>query len=133
MSRDQHVMRDGDRWVVTDGHHTLDFTDLADALETARTRARLELSSLVFHPDDAAYAGLSQHADTSHRRVVASCYSWPGLHPRRCMELYGAQIEPLLHVVLGIPPDGWDVTSDDHLERSVARAEIRRWMNTSRA
>ena len=92
-----------------------------------------DLDRYVFHPDDAAYAGLSQHADTSHRRVVASCYSWPGLHPRRCMELYGAQIEPLLHVVLGIPPDGWDVTSDDHLERSVARAEIRRWMNTSRA
>lgn len=90
-----------------------------------------DLDHYVFHPDDRAYEDLVGLVDISHRRVAASCYSWPGIHPLSCMELYGAQIEPLLHVLLNRAPGTWDVDSDDHLERSLARAEIERWMHTS--
>ena len=90
-----------------------------------------DLDHHVFHPGDPAYDRLPPFVDASNRRIATSCYSWPGIHPRPCMELYGAQIEPLIHVIGGMGPDDWDVSSDDHLERSIARAEIVRWTRTS--
>jgi alanine dehydrogenase len=44
--------------------------------------------------------------------AVVSCYSWPGVHPKRCMELYGKQLAPLLEMLVerggfaGVRPDG---------------------------
>jgi alanine dehydrogenase len=63
----------------------------------------------------------------AHRRTTVSCYSWPGVHPRECMELYGGQLAPLLETLVdrgglpGIRPDG------DYHERALARGSLRHW------
>ena len=45
------------------------------------------------------------------------------------MHLYGSQLEPVLHVVLNVPPGSWDLESADSEERAVARAEVSRWLS----
>jgi alanine dehydrogenase len=85
------------------------------------------LEHYVFRTNDPVYQPLSEFVNTSNRRVTVSCYSWPGLHPRASMAVYGSQLESILDVVLTKRPEDWDITSDKHLERSVARAEVTRW------
>lgn len=89
------------------------------------------LDKYVFPRDDAAYDALTGLVDTTHRRVAVSCYSWPGIHPRASMEHYGGQLESVLEVVLSKSPDRWDVQSENHAERAVARAEVTRWMRAA--
>ena len=89
------------------------------------------LDHFVFRVDDRAYEELSSHVDTSHRRVALSCYSWPGIHPRQCMEHYEGQLEPMMEVVLSRPPDGWELMSDNHIERAIKRAEVTTWAQLS--
>lgn len=91
------------------------------------------LDRFVFDPDDPAFDELPPQIDTTNRRVCVSCYSWPGLHPRECMEMYGAQLEPILHVLLAIPAHRWEVASTDPIERAVARAEITTWHRMARS
>jgi hypothetical protein len=43
------------------------------------------------------------------------------------MRTYGAQLEPVLRVILSKPPDRWELDGPDHEERAVARAEVSRW------
>lgn len=92
------------------------------------------LDHFVFFEDDPAYGTLSRHVETRNRRCAISSYSWPGVHPRACMEVYGAQLEPVMDVVLKVPSPQWDTTSSDHMERAIARAEVTTWhhMNRSR-
>jgi alanine dehydrogenase len=85
------------------------------------------LEQYVFPVDDPSYKELAELVETSNRRIAVSCYSWPGIHPRDSMELYGSQLAPLVNVVLDKSPETWDIASDDHLERSLARAEVTRW------
>ena len=64
----------------------------------------------------------------ANRRWVVSCYSWPGVHPHACMELYGDQLEPLLRTlfhrggVAGLRPKG------EFHERALWRASLRTWL-----
>jgi alanine dehydrogenase len=37
---------------------------------------------------------------TDERRITVTCYSWPGVRPYECMEVYGAQLSPLLEALL---------------------------------
>jgi alanine dehydrogenase len=85
------------------------------------------LEQYIFPIDDPVYEKLAEKVDATNRRMTLSCYSWPGLHPRGSMELYGGQLEPLLEVVLAKSPHDWDIASENHLERSLARAEVTRW------
>ncbi len=61
------------------------------------------------------------------RRVVVSCYSWPGVYPKPCMELYGTQLDPLLRALIraggvaGLRPDG------EFHERALYRATLWGW------
>ena len=86
------------------------------------------LDQFVFYPDDDAYDVLDPRVSTEHRRVALSCYSWPGRHPRECMEVYGAQLEPFLEVLLNKPPHELDPHSTSIYERALARAELSRWL-----
>ncbi len=86
-----------------------------------------DLDRYVFEPDDPAYEALEGRVDTRNRRVALSCYSWPGLRPRICMQRYGEQLEPVMEVILSGPADAWDVAGGPHFERAVARAEVSRW------
>jgi alanine dehydrogenase len=70
------------------------------------------LDRCVLDVDDPAWDELPPEIPTTARRVVVSCYSWPGVHPVSCMELYGLQLRPLLETLVarggaeGIRPDG---------------------------
>ncbi|MDP3156681.1 MAG: hypothetical protein Q8N23_28675 [Archangium sp.] len=83
------------------------------------------LDQFIFAPDDAQWMR-TVPAEVPHgaRRAVVSCYSWPGLHPRPCMEHYGRQLEPLLVRLLerggagALPRDG------DALDRALWRAGL---------
>lgn len=88
------------------------------------------LDQYVFAPDDPAYDFLPDCVSTEHRRYAVSCYSWPGIHPRECMQVYGKQLRPLLRTILergGYPyirPHG------RFFERALARAKLSNWQNS---
>lgn len=85
------------------------------------------LDQFVFQPNDQAYERLDGRVDSRNRRVALSCYSWPGVDPRPCMEVYGKQVEPILRVLLERPLDELDVVHGRFFERAVARADVNRW------
>jgi alanine dehydrogenase len=58
------------------------------------------LDRYTFNVDDPAWDLLPPGIPTDNRRAVVSCYSWPGVHPKRCMELYGKQLAPLLEMLV---------------------------------
>lgn len=83
------------------------------------------LDHWIFAPDDQTWghtipAGVPQ----SVRRAVVSCYSWPGIRPRECMEHYGRQLEPFLQRLVqrgggaGLPSGG------DPIDRALWRAGL---------
>ncbi len=86
------------------------------------------LDTWIFPVDHPAWGALDERVTTTNRRVALSCYSWPGLDPVGSMRAYGAQLEPVLRVVLEKPPGSWELEGADHEERAVARAEVSRWM-----
>jgi alanine dehydrogenase len=90
------------------------------------------LDQYVFSPDDPAYEQVPPCIPTRHRRYAVSCYSWPGIYPRSCMEIYGRQIRPIMHVLIerggisNINPQG------RYFERAIARAQLTRWKNNDK-
>lgn len=58
------------------------------------------LDQYVLSPDDPAWDNLPDCIDTRNRRWAVSCYSWPGVHPKECMEIMERRLclcwEPLL-------------------------------------
>lgn len=87
-----------------------------------------DLDSYVFAVDDPAWdTTVPSGIPHDHRRTVVSCYSWPGVHPEPCMELYGAQLTPLLETLIergGV--DALRLDGSFH-ERALARACLRHW------
>ena len=85
------------------------------------------LDQYVFMPDDPIYERIPPCISTEHRRAAVSCYSWPGIHPRACMGVYGKQIAPLMRTIIerggaaNIDPQG------DFFERALSRAMLSRW------
>jgi alanine dehydrogenase len=85
------------------------------------------LDQYLFAPDDPAWERVPACVDTRQRRWTASCYSWPGVQPRACMEIYGQQLQPILRTLIDrgglahIQPDG------KFFERAIARALLSRW------
>jgi alanine dehydrogenase len=87
------------------------------------------LDQYVFPPDDPAYEQVPPCIPTRHRRYTVSCYSWPGIYPRACMEIYGRQLRPIMHVL--IEKGGLDNINSHgrYFERAIARALLSRWQN----
>lgn len=85
------------------------------------------LDQYVFAPDDPAWDELDPRVPHTTRRTVASCYSWPGIRPVDCMNVYGKQLEPVLRALLergaDLPTQGgaW-------AERATSRGLHRRWV-----
>jgi alanine dehydrogenase len=85
------------------------------------------LDQYVFAPDDPAWELAPPCLSTRHRRTTVSCYSWPGLHPKACMEVYGRQLQPIMRTLIvkgglgGIDPAG------RFFERAIVRAQLSRW------
>jgi alanine dehydrogenase len=83
------------------------------------------LDQWLFTPDDPKWTEtIPEGVAHAARRTVVSCYSWPGIHPRDCMEHYGRQLEPLL-VRLLERGGGAALTKDgDALDRALWRAGL---------
>lgn len=85
------------------------------------------LDQYIFTPDDPAYALLPACIPSENRRYVVSCYSWPGVHPQACMDVYGKQIQPILRTLIErgglaqINPQG------KFFERAISRSLLSRW------
>ncbi len=58
------------------------------------------LDQYIFAPDDPVYQSMPAWIKTRHRRHAVSCYSWPGIHPRECMEVYGHQVHPIFQTLI---------------------------------
>jgi alanine dehydrogenase len=58
------------------------------------------LDQFVFAPDDPAFERIPSCVSTVNRRYSVSCYSWPGIHPKECMDLYGKQLGPLIRMLI---------------------------------
>jgi alanine dehydrogenase len=88
------------------------------------------LNQFVFAPDDPAYEAIPDGIDTTERRYAVSCYSWPGIMPKACMEVYGNQLKPMLMGILQvggvehIEPEGF------YFHRAIARALLSRWASS---
>lgn len=85
------------------------------------------LDQYVFPPDDPAYSRIPECVSTKNRRFAVSCYSWPGIHPRVCMDNYGKQIAPLLRTLV----EKGDVSKINpkgkYFERAISRAMLSRF------
>jgi alanine dehydrogenase len=90
------------------------------------------LDQYVFQPDDPAYERMDIRIDRTFRRIALSCYSWPGVEPRACMDVYSRQVEPVLELLLHRPIEAWDPEQGQYMERAVARAELGRWRRAQR-
>jgi alanine dehydrogenase len=87
-----------------------------------------DLDRWTFAPDDPAWNAVPEEVDRSHRRWVVSCYSWPGVHPHACMELYGRQLAPLLRELVRGGGAGQLTARGEFLERALWRASLRAWV-----
>ncbi len=85
------------------------------------------LDQYTFSPNDPAYAEMPAQVCKRHRRHAVSCYSWPGVHPERCMDHYGKQLRPLLRTIN--EADSIDKISPhgDFFNRAISRAMLSRW------
>lgn len=85
------------------------------------------LDQYLFEPDDPAFDALPACVETKQRRSSASCYSWPGIHPRECMDVYGKQIYPLLRVLIEVGGPRQIDAQGTFFQRAMARAQLSRW------
>jgi alanine dehydrogenase len=91
------------------------------------------LDQFVFKPNDPAYEKIPASVSMKNRRHVASCYSWPGIHPKECMELYGNQLRPIMRMLIekggvgNIRPKGF------YFERAIARAMLSNWTGSEKS
>ena len=90
---------------------------------------RGNLDRYVFDVDDPAWDEIPPGIPTAERRPVVSCYSWPGVHPKRCMELYGRQLAPLLETL--VERGGFELVRSDGSfhERALFRGSLRAWLH----
>ena len=80
------------------------------------------LDQYIFEPDDPAFDALPDCVSTRERRTVVSCYSWPGIYTRECMDLYGKQISPLLNAIARAGGVGNIKPNGSYFRRALARA-----------
>ena len=82
------------------------------------------LDQHVFFPDDPNWcAKIPPEIQTGIRRRSISCYSWPGVHPRLCMQHYAVQLRPLMRILLA---KGYDDLSSHggYFERALWRGSL---------
>lgn len=85
------------------------------------------LDQYVFGPDDPAFDDIPACIDTTHRRYSVSCYSWPGVKPRECMEVYGHQLSPLLRTLIEIGGVEKLNGRGRYFERALYRSLLSNW------
>ncbi len=85
------------------------------------------LDQYIFKPTDPAYDQLPECVNRKNRRFAVSCYSWPGIHPIQCMDLYGDQLRPVMRNLIlrggvnKVRPTG------RFFERAISSARLSTW------
>ncbi len=85
------------------------------------------LDQYVFAPGDPIYDSMPIETNRQNQRHVVSCYSWPGIHPKECMAIYGRQLSPILRTL--IENDGVSNIQADgsYFHRAIHRALLSSW------
>jgi alanine dehydrogenase len=87
------------------------------------------LDQYIFTPDDPAYEAIPPCVQTKERRLAVSCYSWPGIYPKECMEVYGKQLDPLVHEIAKRGGVQNIDRNESFFQRAIARAMLSNWNN----
>ena len=85
------------------------------------------LDKYIFNPDDPDWdKTVPPSIPSSNRRIVVSCYSWPGIFPEACMSHYAQQLQPLMKRLI---TKGYDQLSPggDYFERALYIATLKAW------
>jgi alanine dehydrogenase len=85
------------------------------------------LDQFVFAPNDPIYERIPTAVSTKNRRHAVSCYSWPGIHPKECMGLYGNQLRPVMRMLIEKGGTKTMRPRGLYFERVIARAMLSRW------
>ena len=85
------------------------------------------LDQYIFAPDDPAYAMIPACVRTNERRLAVSCYSWPGIYPKECMEIYGKQLYPLMHEIAKRGGVQNINRNGNFFQRAIGRAMLSNW------
>jgi alanine dehydrogenase len=86
------------------------------------------LDQYILAPDHPAWkTTVPEEIPNENRRTVASCYSWPGVFPERCMEKYGRQLVPLFEALVTRGGPGGLRSDGGFFERALWRSSLRRW------
>lgn len=88
------------------------------------------LDKYVFHVDDPDWDfTVPSSIPSDQRRIVVSCYSWPGIFPDACMEHYGQQLTPLLN---RLARKGYTGLSQkgDFFERALHQGTLHYWLES---
>jgi alanine dehydrogenase len=91
------------------------------------------LDQYVFMPDDPIYERIPDCVSTKHRRHAVSCFSWPGIHPKSCMTLYGEQIRPIMRTVIDRNGVQNINSHGRYFERAIGRALLSRWVSSEQS
>lgn len=92
---------------------------------------RGNLDKYRFAPTDPDWCdSIPEGVPTGNRRLTVTCYSWPGVQPLECMELYGSQLVPLLDTLLS--RGGVDGLREDgaYHERALCRGSLKTFART---
>ncbi len=89
------------------------------------------LDKYIFAPDDPAYDKIPSCVNTRYRRYAVSCYSWPGITPKKCMDIYGKQIAPVLRTLIVSGGTENIDSSSTYFHRAIHRALLSRWQPLS--
>lgn len=82
------------------------------------------LDKYMYNPEDREWdLSVPGEVPSRNRRRVATCYSWPGIHPAACMEHYARQLSPLMEVLLTRSYDKLSLDGDSY-ERALVRAKL---------
>ena len=82
------------------------------------------LDQYIFTPNDPAFDQIPSDVLTVERRHTISCYSWPGIHAKACMQVYGSQLRPIMRTLINHGgPQG--IRQNGHFfERAIFRAML---------
>jgi len=85
------------------------------------------LDQYIFPPTDPIYDTLPPIVRTENRRHAVSCYSWPGIYPKECMQVYGHQLLPILQTIIQMKGMTNLTPHDSFFERAIHRAKLSQW------
>lgn len=86
-----------------------------------------DLDQYIFSPDDPAYDAIPAGVNTTNRRYVVSCYSWPGVRPKECMEVYRHQLKPIMRTLFESGGTKGINSQGKFFQRAISRAMLSRW------